>query len=53
MFFSSSDRAMKGVALAALGLRAGEVRSLLRQEVVSAVATVLAIVMISGVAAIH
>jgi len=53
MFLPSSNKANRRVALAALGLGAGEVLSLLRQQVISAVATALAIAAVSGLVALH
>jgi hypothetical protein len=53
MFLPSPDKAERSVAIAALGLRAGAVYSLLRQQVIGACATVMAIAALSGFAAFH
>jgi hypothetical protein len=53
MFLPSPDKAERSVAMAALSLRAGEVYSLLRQQVIGAFATVVALAALSGFAAFH
>ncbi|HXW19114.1 MAG TPA: hypothetical protein VEK35_01260 [Roseiarcus sp.] len=53
MFTTSPDRVDKSIALASLGLSAGFVHSLLRQQFASAFAVFVGIAAISGFAVFH
>jgi hypothetical protein len=51
LFLPSPDKKAKSIEKASLALAAGEVHALLRQQIIGAVATVIAIATLSGVAA--
>jgi hypothetical protein len=51
LFLPSPDKKANTIEKAALALAAGEVHALLRQQIIGAVATVIAIATLSGIAA--